>query len=209
MGAERLDFSGEVVAIQPHVRMTRSFDQREETYLGYIVMLLGEVDAEEREFSVAIDESIQKKHQLRVGDVVAGKCVAVKGGDMGAGGFEDLSDLEVDHTDRPEYAAPPWSGVPPDLATYRKRGFRRLNQRTYETQCIECIWGCHMAVEMIIDQWNPRLRRYRPETFCYGPKSCRIYKPGRARVVPGRKGMSWVEEDWVDEEMTRHRSDDE
>jgi hypothetical protein len=121
MGAERLDFSGEVVAIQPHVRMTRSFDQREETYLGYIVMLLGEVDAEEREFSVAIDESIQKKHQLRVGDVVAGKCVAVKGGDMGAGGFEDLSDLEVDHTDRPEYAR---DRIPSSFSGYSRANLR-------------------------------------------------------------------------------------
>jgi hypothetical protein len=24
-----------------------------------------------------------------------------------------------------------------------------------------------MAVEMIIDQWNPSKRRYRTETFCY------------------------------------------
>ncbi len=29
-----------------------------------------------------------------------------------------------------------------------------------------------MAVEMIIDQWNPSKRRYRTETFCYGPRSC-------------------------------------
>lgn len=209
MGAERLDFSGVVVAVQPHVRMTRSFDQREETYLGYIVMLLGDVDAEQQEFSVAIDESTQKKHQFRVGDVVAGKCVVVKSRELASTGFEHASDLEVAHADRPPFAPPPWSEAPPDLATYQKRGFRRLNQRTYETQCIECIWGCHMAVEMIIDQWNPRLRRYRTEAFCFGPKSCQLYRPGRPRIVPGRRGMSWVEEDWIDEENTRHRGPDE
>ena len=52
-----------------------------------------------------------------------------------------------------------------------------------------------MAVEMIVDQWNPRQKRYRYETFCYGPKSCRLYKSGPTRKVPGRKGMSWDEED--------------
>ena len=66
-----------------------------------------------------------------------------------------------------------------------------------------------MPVEMIIDQWNPSNKRYRFETFCYGPKSCKSYKAGPTRIVPGRKGMSWEEPDWVDEENTDHRSDDE
>ena len=65
------------------------------------------------------------------------------------------------------------------------------------------------AVEIIIDQWNPSQRRYRFETFCYGPKSCSLYKAGPTRKVPGRKGMSWEEEDWVDEEATAHRGEDE
>jgi hypothetical protein len=66
-----------------------------------------------------------------------------------------------------------------------------------------------MAVEMIIDQWNQSQRRYRTETFCYGPKSCPSYKAGPRRKVPGRKGMTYIEEDWVDEDATAHRSDDE
>ena len=66
-----------------------------------------------------------------------------------------------------------------------------------------------MAVEMIIDQWNPSEKQYRRETFCYGPKSCPLYKAGPTRKVPGRKGMSWEEEDWVDEDVTAHRAPDE
>jgi hypothetical protein len=62
---------------------------------------------------------------------------------------------------------------------------------------------------MIIDQWNPNNKRYRFETFCYGPKSCKFYKSGPTRIVPGRKGMSWEEPDWIDDENTEHRSDDE
>jgi hypothetical protein len=54
-----------------------------------------------------------------------------------------------------------------------------------------------MPVEMIIDQWNPRKRRYRTETFCYRPRSCPIYEAGPARKVPARHGMTYTEEDWL------------
>ncbi len=66
-----------------------------------------------------------------------------------------------------------------------------------------------MAVIMTIDQWNPSQQQYPVETFCYGPKSCAFYKPGPTRHVPGRKRMSWEEEDWVDEDATAHRGPDE
>ena len=66
-----------------------------------------------------------------------------------------------------------------------------------------------MAVEMIIDQWNPSQKEYRVETFCYGPLSCRLYRAGPTRKVPGRKGMRWEEEDWVDEDAVRHRAPDD
>lgn len=56
-----------------------------------------------------------------------------------------------------------------------------------------------------IDHWNPSKKRYRFETFCYGPKRCAFYKAGPKRKVPGRKGMSCKEEDWVDEDATSHR----
>jgi len=62
-----------------------------------------------------------------------------------------------------------------------------------------------MAVEIIVDPWNPSVRRYRTETFCYGLRSCPIYKSGPARQVPGRRGMTYPEEDWVDDEATSHR----
>jgi hypothetical protein len=57
-------------------------------------------------------------------------------------------------------------------------------------------------VEIIVDNWNPRGRgntglrhsamdRYR----------CKLYKAGPNRKVQGRKGMVYVEEDWVDQMM--------
>lgn len=65
-----------------------------------------------------------------------------------------------------------------------------------------------MPVEMIIDHWNPSKKGYRFETFCYGPKSCALYRPGPKRKVPRRKGMSYTEEDWADEDATAHRGPD-
>lgn len=67
-----------------------------------------------------------------------------------------------------------------------------------------------MPVEIIVDNWNPRGRRkYRFETFCYGPLSCKLYKAGPNRKVEGRGGMVYVEEDWVDEANVAHREMDE
>ena len=100
-----------------------------------------------------------------------------------------------------------WISV--DLDTYRWRGHRRLSARTYKSKCSSCVWGCRMPVTMIVDHWQPSNKRYRFETFCYGPKSCSYYNPGPQRTVPGRKGMIWEEPDWVDEDATAHRGLDE
>jgi hypothetical protein len=125
-------------------------------------------------------------------------------------GFYKTSRLKVlKNSEGDPPAGPPFQGVPPDLPTYRARGHRRLDARTYESKCITCIWGCRMPVELTIDHWNPSQKRYRFETFCYGPKSCPLYRPGPTRKVPGRKGMSWTEEDWVDEDATSHRGPDD
>jgi hypothetical protein len=70
-------------------------------------------------------------------------------------------------------------------------------------------WGCQMAVEMITDHWNPSKRHYRTETLCCGPRCCPLYRSGPARKVPGRHGMSYAEEDWVDDEATSRRGPDD
>ena len=104
---------------------------------------------------------------------------------------------------------PPWRGVPPELSVYRQRGHRRLDPGTYENKCAGCIWGCRMAVVIIVDNWGPKNKRYRFETFCYGPLSCSLYEAGPTRKVPGRQGTIWEESDWVDAEATSNRDPDE
>ncbi|MEZ5358344.1 MAG: hypothetical protein R3F48_05890 [Candidatus Zixiibacteriota bacterium] len=66
-----------------------------------------------------------------------------------------------------------------------------------------------MPVELIIDNWKPWIKDYRFETFCYGPKSCKLYRAGAVRKVPGRNGIVWEEEDWVEEDYTSNRGPDD
>ena len=207
---EKLNWQGTLVAIQPRIRLTRSFDQRSHSYQGYALRIQGTIGTDEREFLIGIGEAAQAKHQFQAGDVLAGRAEPVADPKLESVEFYKVSGLKlIQRATEQASSPPPWPGVPPELPVYRERGHRRLDAKTYEARCASCIWGCRMAVEMIIDQWNPSQKKYRFETFCYGPKSCSLYRPGPTRKVPGRKGMSWEEEDWVDADATAHRGEDE
>lgn len=208
--ASKTAWHGSLTSVQPRIRLTRSFDQRSHSYLGYVLRVRGDLGGEAREFVVAIGKAAQEKHGFRVGDEVSGEGVRVEDPDLEVADLYKVSGLRVGARGLVERsAAPPFTGVPPTLEEYRARGHRRLAALTYAAKCVCCLWGAEMAVEMIIDQWNPARRRYRRETFCYGPKNCPLYAAGPCRRVQGRKGMSWTEEDWVDEEATGHRGEGE
>ncbi len=206
----KVDWEGEVLSAQPRIRLTRSFDERSHSYLGYTLRVRGTLAGEARDFVVALGKGAHEEHQLRAGDRVSGKGEPVLDTQTETADLYKVSGLRVNGRAGEMVAnQPPFLGVPPALEVYRARGHRRLAAKTYATKCSTCIWGCEMAVEMIVDHWNPAVRRHRRETFCYGPKSCPLYKAGPTRKVPGRKGMSWEEEDWVDEDATAHRGPDD
>jgi len=208
--SEKAVWSGRVVAVQPRIRLTRSFDERSHTYLGYVLRIDGTGGAEAGAFLIAVGEAAHEKHRFQTGIELSGHSVPVEDQRKETAALYKTSGLKVVKNAEGETpAGPPFLGVPPNLATYRSRGHRRLDARTYDTKCTTCIWGCRMPVEMIIDQWNPSKKQYRFETFCYGPKTCPFYRSGPARKVPGRKGMSYTEEDWVDEDATAHRGPDD
>ena len=204
--ATKLDWQGTITAVQPRIRMTRSFDQRHHSYLGYALFVEGVVEGAARLFSLGVGPAAHEKHGFAPGDVVSGQALSVPDPELEPVEFYKVTRIRVAKPGAsPKEEPPPWTGAPPSLATYRERGHRRLAAQTYASHCTRCLWGARMPVEMILDQWNPDRRSYRFETFCYGPKSCPRYRPGPARKVPGRKGMSWTEEDWVDEQDTAHR----
>lgn len=208
--AEKIPWSGVLISVQPRIRLTRSFDQCHHSYLGYTLRVRGRIGSEGRDFLLGVGEGTHSKHHFRASNTASGDALPLADPHLETVEFYKISNLRVSVREVEEKTQPPpWLGVPPPLPVYRQRGHRRLAARTYEDKCTSCMWGCKMAVEMIIDQWNPSARRYRTETFCYGPRSCPLYRPGPARKVPGRHGMSYTEEDWVDDEATSHRGFDE
>ena len=159
---------------------------------------------------VGIRERLMADLRIEVGHEVSGEASYFAAPDQEAADYAEASNLEVEFRSGGEPRdAPPWRSRPPALDVYAARGFRRLAPDVYASRCWMCIWGCRMPVTMIIDHWNPSERDERIETFCYGPLACSLYVAGPPREVPGRKGMLYVEEDWVDDDAVRHREDDE
>jgi hypothetical protein len=213
---DKLHFKGLITSIQPRIRLTRSFDEASHTYLGYAIKITGTVDNQEtissnqNIFSIGIGKAAQAKFNFKVNDIISGECLPVPDPDMEPVDYYKVSKLKVISEGEQGSLSAPWELVPPDLKVYRERGHRRLAARTYDSKCSSCMWGARMPVEIIVDNWNPRGRRkYRFETFCYGPLSCKLYKAGPNRKVEGRNGMVYVEEDWVDEANVAHRGMDE
>jgi len=203
-------FTGKVISIQPRIRLLRSFDEASHTYLGYAITLEGEINNHHTTFSIGIGKAAHAKHQFKVNDVISGECIPVPDPDMEPVEYYKVSKLKVISQGTISNSSTPWELVPRELEVYRERGHRRLAARTYESKCSSCMWGARMPVEIIVDNWNPRGRRkYRFETFCYGPLSCKLYKPGPNRRVEGRNGIVYVEEDWLDQMAVEHRGEDE
>lgn len=207
---EKVAWSGRIVAVQPRIRLLRSFDESQHSYQGYVLRIDGTCGEQSGEFQVAVGKGAHEKHRFCTGMEASGLSVPVPDPRLETAGFYKTSGIKTGKNENdilPD--GPPFLGVPPDLETYRSRGHRRLDARAYESRCSTCIWACRMPVEIIIDHWNPSKKQYRFETFCYGPLSCSLYRAGPLRKVPGRKGMSYTEEDWVDEDATSHREPDE
>jgi hypothetical protein len=198
---------GRIVAVQPRIRLLRSFDQRQHNYSGYALLI--ESAAGQKEVWIGVGPAAHAKFRFCAGGNFVAEVEPVANPEMETVDYYKAAKIRYTPGSSKQESPPPWFGAPPDLPTYRARGHRRLDPRTYENLCRCCIWGCRMAVEMSIDQWNPREKRHRKETFCYGPKSCPKYQAGPVRHVPGRNGMTWKEEDWVDEEATSHRGPDD
>ena len=188
-------WSGVITAVQPRIRLTRSFDERSHSYLGYLLRITGTLNGADSEFRVGIGPEAHAKHQFQIGDSIEGVGIRVVDPRLEIADIYRASKLSVLRRGSELDCGPPWHGLAPPLPVYRERGYRRLAAATYESKCQSCIWGCAMPVEIIVDHWNPQRRRYRTETFCYGPLSCPIYRSGPTRKVPGRNGMVHEEPD--------------
>jgi hypothetical protein len=146
---DRIPWSGVITAVQPRIRLTRSFDERSHTYLGYLLRIQGTLGTTSGDFRIAVGPGAHAQHEFRVGDSLAGL------GDRVADPRLEIADL-------------------------------------YRVSKLKLI------------------ARGEPGTAaCYGPLSCSQYRPGPTRKVPGRSGMAYEEQDWVDQDATSHRGPDE
>ncbi len=65
--SEKITWKGQIIGVQPRIRLLRSFDQRNHNYMGYSLLVSGIVNDQEREFLVGIGKAkrLQALHRLQ------------------------------------------------------------------------------------------------------------------------------------------------
>ena len=121
--AEKVSWQGTLLSVQPRIKLLRSFDQRNHSYLGYVLLVQGRLGESDGEFLIAIGKAAQEKYKFQAGDVVSGVSQPVADPETEAAEFYKTSGLKVIRRSSEEPTpAPPWKGVPPELPVYRERG---------------------------------------------------------------------------------------
>jgi hypothetical protein len=209
--SRKIEWQGTVRSIQPRTRVWRYLtDNRTHYHIGYNLFLEGCADGVDRLFAVAISEKQQQSGEYAIGDVIKGTAWTKLYPEREfadyyrAGAFKCLSRVEAVARTAP----PPWIMPPPDMATYEFRGARMLSKSQWKGKCYQCVWATMSNVEIIWD-FDRKISKYRFESFCYGPKSCKCYKMGKARSVPYRNRGSSLDEGWLDDICTENRDYDE
>ena len=153
--------------------------------MGYNLFIIGDSSDGKQQFTVAISEKQQLKAEFNVGDVIGGTAWTKQYEEREFADFYKAGALKHLNkaTKNPEIIPPPWIMMPPIMQVYEERGARLLSKSLWETKCFKCIWANMANVEI---QWDfdKNIKKYRFETFCSGPKSCKFYKMGRPRSVP-------------------------
>ena len=209
--SEKVVWRGQVTAIQPRTRVWRyTTHNRTHYHLGYNLFLEDNEGSDPTSFTVGISEKQQAKGLFRIGDRLQGTAWTPKYPNREfadyyrAGGLKVLVRTE----EAKEVEPPPWIMPPPPLAVYEERGARILSRSRWKGKCFRCIWANMANVEI---QWDfdRDIKRYRFETFCYGPKSCKFYAFGRTPTVPYRNMCSFPDSGALDEIITERRGEDD
>lgn len=211
MRTDKIEWQGTIVSIQSRTRVWRYVaDNRTHYHLDYNLFLNREIDFDEREFVIAISEKQQQSGYFRIGDVVKGTAWAKEYPEREYADFYRAGALKVVHRApaAPLPTAPPWLIEPPDMATCEERGARMLSLSCWKGKCFQCVWAAMANVEIAWDI-DRKINKYRFESFCYGPKSCKLYKIGKPRPVPYRGRDAAIDDGGLDELCTEGRDYDE
>jgi hypothetical protein len=183
---EKLTWSGAILSIQPRSNVWRyRIDNRTHSLTGYNLFLDGIANGESKLFAVAISEKQQQTVGFRIGDEASGTGWTKKYPQWEYADYYRVGALKrvkSNNTPADESNAPPWTGDPPDMATYEWRGCRVLSKASWKGKCFKCKWATMANVTIEFD-WGVR-QKWRFESFCYGPKSCKLYKRGAEPMVP-------------------------
>ena len=207
---EKIKFSGTVLAVQVRSDVWRyRLDNRTHSHTGYNVFLEGEAAGVEGRFSVAISERQQQSGRILAGDELVGTAWTKLHPKRECADYYRAGALRVTRSaPEPGVAArEPWTGEVEPLATYAERGCRMLDARRYRSKCFRCKWAA--MANVIVEYDFGVSQRLRHESFCYGPKSCGLYKMGRPRKVPYKGMDDLYDEGWIDEDSTAHRDWDD
>ena len=128
----KINWHGRIKAVQPRIRLVRSFDERYHNYLGYVLCIEGTCGDESGEFLVAVGKATHERHRFRAGMVVRGSSVPVQDPRLETAGLYKTSGIKIEKNGEEALSmsestihhadpGPPFVGVPPDLATYRSQ----------------------------------------------------------------------------------------
>ncbi len=205
----KICFQGEIISLQPRSNVWRYLvDNRTHSLTGYNIFIKGAAEDVEKDFTVAISEKQQEKCHFHIGDSISGTAWTKKYPEIEYADYYRAGSLKKTAVAEPlETDKAPWISELPDLATYDWRGARMLDSKCWKNKCFQCKWAAMANVAIEYDFGVSQKHRF--ESFCYGPKNCKIYKMGRARSVPYKGRGSALDEGWLDEICTENRDDEE
>ncbi|MDD3744508.1 MAG: hypothetical protein PHX54_12860 [Lentimicrobiaceae bacterium] len=209
--SSKVNWQGKIVSIQPRTRVWGYLtDNRTHYHLGYNLFIEGHSSDSKKQFTVAISEKQQLKGLFRIDDILEGTAWTKKYEEREFADYYRAGSLKLlDRVNENcEVISPPWIMMPPSIQTYEERGARILSKSLWKTKCFKCIWANVANVEI---QWDfdKDIKKYRFETFCYGPKSCKYYKMGRPRTVPYKNRGSALDAGYLDELCTEGRDEND
>ena len=178
----RVSFQGIIKSVQPRSNVWRyRLDNRTHSMTGHNLFLTGIVDGEERNF--AISEKQQEKYKSHIGDEINGTGWTKKYPEWEYADYYRTGALKKLQENNVVLIKDglPWLSEIQELSVYEWRGCRMLDKKCWRGKCFQCKWVC-MANVTIEDNWGVT-QKFRFESFCHGPKNCKLYKMGKPRAV--------------------------
>jgi len=209
--SSKVNWEGKILSIQPRARVWRYLTHNRTHYLlGYNFFIEGSSSEGLKNFIVTISEKQQLKNVFRIGDIIKGTAWTKKYENREFADYYRTGSLRLLNRENENLKIfpPPWITNPPSIKTYEERGARILSKSRWKSKCFRCVWANMSNVEI---QWDfdKDIKKYRFESFCYGPKSCKYYKMGRPPTVSYKNRVSAIDAGFLDEICTENRDEDE